>query len=148
MKKFLIVILSVFFVSSFLVCANVNQVLAYDLELNGGLMETGLGTGHFIPTGMDTTPLPERIGDIIGAILAFVGVIFLILMIYGGYTWMMARGNEEQTTKAKSIIRNALIGIVVVLAAYAITAFIGSELNPFSWLQNPNGGIIEQDLIE
>ena len=52
------------------------------------------------------------------------GVVFLILMIYGGYLWMLARGNEQEVEKAKNIIQNALIGLVIVLAAYAITALV------------------------
>ncbi len=74
------------------------------------------------------TSLPVTIGKIVGSVLAFVGVLFLILMIYGGFTWMMARGNEQEVEKAKEIITNAVIGLIVVLAAYAITAYIGNIL--------------------
>ncbi|MBI4812330.1 hypothetical protein HY798_02705 [Candidatus Falkowbacteria bacterium] len=49
-------------------------------------------------------------------------------MIYGGYTWMTASGNEQQVEKAKGIIKNAVIGLIVVLAAYVVTAFIYWEL--------------------
>ena len=52
------------------------------------------------------------------------GVIFLILAIYGGYNWMMARGNEEMVERAKKTITNAIIGLIVILAAYAISRFI------------------------
>lgn len=125
--KILIIILSVCFVSGFLICANSNQALsAYDFEGSTGLTDTAKQTGH-VESGITNKEMPEVIGDIIGAILAFVGVLFLILMIYGGYIWMMARGNEQETEKAKKIIQNALIGIVVVLAAYAITYTIFSN---------------------
>lgn len=72
--------------------------------------------------------IPTTIGKIIGALLSFVGVVFLVLMIYGGFTWMMARGNEQEVTKAKSLIEAAIIGLVIVLAAYAITGFISGQL--------------------
>jgi len=49
-------------------------------------------------------------------------------MIYGGFIWMIARGNEGEVTKAKDLIQAAIIGLVVVLAAYAITQFIGQQL--------------------
>jgi len=42
-------------------------------------------------------------------------------MIYAGYLWMLARGNEQEVEKAKNIIIYAVIGLVVVLSAYAIT---------------------------
>ena len=72
--------------------------------------------------------IPTTIGKIIGSVLAFVGVLFLILMIYGGLTWMTARGNEQEIEKAKETITNAVIGLIIVLAAYAITAYIGNVL--------------------
>ncbi len=72
--------------------------------------------------------LNSKIGSIIGVVLSFVGVIFLILMIYAGLVWMTAQGNQEQVNKAKDLMINAIIGLIIVLAAYAITAFIGTRL--------------------
>ena len=73
--------------------------------------------------------LPAAIGQIVGAVLAFVGVIFLGLMIYGGFIWMMARGNESEVEKAKELIKSAIVGLVVILAAYAITKYVGDALS-------------------
>ena len=65
---------------------------------------------------------PESIiGSIIQVALSFLGVIFLILMIYGGFLWMTAKGNEEQVTKAKNLITAAIIGLIIVISAYAIS---------------------------
>ena len=64
-------------------------------------------------------------GKIIGTVLSFVGVLFLILMIIAGITWMTAAGNDQQTKKAKDLLVSSIIGIVIVFAAYAITAFVG-----------------------
>jgi hypothetical protein len=72
--------------------------------------------------------IPLTIGKIVGVGLAFIGVLFLILMIYGGFTWMMARGNQQDVTKAKDLFEAAIIGLIIVMAAYAITAYIGSVL--------------------
>lgn len=68
--------------------------------------------------------LTSSINNIINIVLSLLGIIFIILMIYGGVTYMLARGNEEQTKKAKSLITQAIIGLVIILAAYAITFFI------------------------
>jgi cbb3-type cytochrome oxidase subunit 3 len=73
--------------------------------------------------------LPQIIGRIVGAGLAFLGVVFLLLMIYGGFIWMLARGNEQEVEKAKNLIQAAVIGLMIVLSAYAITAFIGQAIN-------------------
>ena len=72
---------------------------------------------------------PESmISKVITTALEFVGVIFLVLAIYGGYIWMIARGNEEEVTKAKNILTAAVIGLVVVIAAYAISWYVINAL--------------------
>ncbi|MFH1522452.1 MAG: hypothetical protein ABIE43_01375 [Patescibacteria group bacterium] len=72
----------------------------------------------------DATSISGIIGTIITAVLSLLGVIFLVLMIYGGFTWMTGRGEEEKMRKAQDIIRMAIIGLVIVIAAYAITQFV------------------------
>ena len=67
--------------------------------------------------------IPTVAGGIIKIFLSILAVIFIILMLYAGYLWMTARGNEEQVTKAKELITSAVIGLVIVIAAYAITYF-------------------------
>jgi len=68
------------------------------------------------------------IGDVIKAFLGILGIIFLILMIYAGYSWMTAHGDEQKVTKAKETITAAIIGLVIVIGAYAITFFVISKL--------------------
>lgn len=65
---------------------------------------------------------------IIKAFLGLLGIIFLVLMIYGGYVWMMARGNEQEAERAKNIMQRAVIGLIIIIGAYAITAFVFSGL--------------------
>ena len=64
--------------------------------------------------------------------MSFVGVAFLILMIYGGILWMTSQGNDTQIKKAKGILINGIIGLVIVIFAYAITAYIGNTLTDSS----------------
>ena len=63
-------------------------------------------------------------GQIITLIFSLLGIIFILFTIYGGYLYLTARGNEEQTKKAKSIITQNIIGIVIILGAYALVYFI------------------------
>jgi len=49
-------------------------------------------------------------------------------MIYAGFTWMMARGNQQDADKAKELIQQAVIGLAIVLSAYVITKFVGEIL--------------------
>lgn len=63
-------------------------------------------------------------GGVIKIFLSILGIIFIALMLYGGYLWMTAGGKEEQVTKAIDLIQDAVIGLVIVIAAYAITYFV------------------------
>lgn len=91
-----------------------------------GLDATAQATFGSLPS----RKLPELVGDIVGTALSFVSVIFFILMIYGGFLWMTARGNSDQEGKARDTIFGAVIGIIIVLAAYALTTFVFSSLAP------------------
>ena len=68
------------------------------------------------------------VGRVIRIALSFLGVVFFILMLYGGFLWMTAAGSDEQVGKAKKLIIAAVTGLIIVLASYAISYFILSEL--------------------
>ena len=72
--------------------------------------------------------LPTMAGQIVGSVLGLVGVIFLVLMIYSGITWMTAAGNENSIKKAKQILTASIGGLINILSAYAITSFLGGAL--------------------
>ncbi len=77
----------------------------------------------------DDVSSPDNvISIVIKAFLSFLGVLFLILMIYGGFLWMTARGNEAQVTKSKDLMTAAVIGLIIVLLSYAISNFVISSL--------------------
>jgi amino acid transporter len=63
-------------------------------------------------------------GTAIKAFLSLLGVIFIILMVLAGYNWMTAAGDEQKVEKAKETIKRAIIGLVIVLGAFAITQFV------------------------
>lgn len=79
-------------------------------------------------SGAPTSDLGTITGTIISAALSLVGILFLLLMVYSGYLWMTARGDEQQVEKAQKIIRGTIIGLVLTLSAYAITLFIVARL--------------------
>jgi uncharacterized membrane protein YbhN (UPF0104 family) len=102
---------------------------------------TGIGTAIKVVedtaknnTTYDTSwKLEEVFGFIIFPILTLVGTIFVIFMIYAGYLWMTASGNEQKVDKSKEILRQSLIGLIIVFGAYAIAYFVisifGSNVN-------------------
>lgn len=76
----------------------------------------------------DSNSLAGIVGIVIQAFLGLLGVIFLVLIIYAGYSWMTAQGDEEKVTKAKDTIQRAIIGLVIIIAAYAISYFVLQKL--------------------
>jgi preprotein translocase subunit SecG len=77
---------------------------------------------------VDNTTLAKTVASVIKVILGFLGVVFLVLILYAGFLWMTAAGSEEKVTKAKNIMVAAIIGVAIVLAAYAITFFVIDNL--------------------
>lgn len=72
--------------------------------------------------------IPSLIGKFLGSILGFTGTLFFVLVVYAGLMWMTAAGSEDRIKKAKQILIAAVIGLVIVLSAYAITQYIGTAL--------------------
>ncbi|MBI4133295.1 hypothetical protein HY478_01645, partial [Candidatus Uhrbacteria bacterium] len=68
------------------------------------------------------------VARIIRVALGLLGVVTVVLILYGGFVWMTASGNEENIAKAKRILTNASIGLVIVLTSFAITQFVLSRL--------------------
>lgn len=68
------------------------------------------------------------IGDILSTVIAFIGVIFLILTIYGGFLWMTSGGDSDKAKKGTGFIKSGVIGVIIIMSAYAITKFVFTEL--------------------
>jgi hypothetical protein len=80
--------------------------------------------------GYDTTQTDVYfvIGKVISVALSLLGVLFLGLILYGGFLWMSDQGNEDNVDKAKKIIKMATIGLIIVASSYAISYFIMNSL--------------------
>lgn len=84
----------------------------------------GVAKKSKVPGAESGTSLQAAMGGLIQQMLGMVGVVLVILIIYGGLMWMTAGGNEEKVTKAKKLLTSAIIGIVIIFGAYAITEFV------------------------
>lgn len=141
LKIFSILFLLLLF--SFLSLININIVNAqnevdlddisgknFNFETSTGLKTTAEKTGHLDQKIFGSSgSLESGIGVIIQSILSLVGVIFMVLLVYGGILWMTASGNDQQVEKAKNIIIQSIIGLVIVLLAYAISVFVISQFS-------------------
>ena len=69
-------------------------------------------------------PISQIVGQLVNAVISLVGTILVVLIIYAGFLWMTAQGAEEKVKKAKAILTNAVIGMIIIFAAYSISDFI------------------------
>jgi len=65
---------------------------------------------------------------VVNAFLAIIGVLLLIYLLYAGYHWMTAQGDEKKVDKAKETIQRAITGLIIIVAAYAISIFVVGRL--------------------
>lgn len=90
-------------------------VFAQSAGLDEFAAVTRLGTG---------TDLISMTARIINIVLSILGVLVIGIVIYGGWLWLTSRGNEEQIAKAKKVIANGLIGLIIILTSFAIASFV------------------------
>lgn len=83
---------------------------------------------------------PQIVGRFVTTFLSLVGVIFTVLFVYAGYLWLTARGEAAAVEKAKNIMENAIIGLVIVAGAYALTYFTVSQLSKGLLDEEASGG--------
>jgi amino acid transporter len=86
------------------------------------LKEVGEGEGGYAP--YSETTFAVMAGTIVQAFLSLLGIIFIILILYAGYNWMTAGGEEEKIRKAKDTIWRAIIGLIITVGSYAVWNFV------------------------
>ena len=74
--------------------------------------------------GLGTADLKDTVINIINWVLGLLGIIAVIMILYGGFMWLTAGGNEDKVGSAKKIISAAVIGLIIVLLAWAIVNFV------------------------
>lgn len=80
-------------------------------------------------TGLNDTEPTVVAATLIQAVLLLLGTIALVLIIYAGFMWMFARGNEEKVETARSILTSAIIGLVIIIGSYSIGSYVFSVIN-------------------
>jgi hypothetical protein len=116
-------------------------VSAQGLKDAGKILDKAADTSK---TGL-SADLATTISTVIKAVLALVGTVFLVLTIYAGILWMTAQGNEEQVSKAVGIIKASVIGMVVIMSAYAITFFVTNKLGGVAGTGSTKGCCYKSD---
>lgn len=126
MKKFLFtfLFLQIIIFTSFTYISNaqiLNSDIVEKIDENVGAVQLQAGYDPDLSLG-------AVVATIIKGFLGLLGVIFIILIVIAGYNWMTAAGDEEKIKKATSTIRSAIIGLLIIIAAYSITYFVFQNL--------------------
>ncbi len=94
-----------------------------------GLNSTVKSTDGLLPTTVaKATTVPQLVGNIVAIGLSVLGVVFFGLFLYSGIVWMTALGNGERVSQAKDTLQSAITGLIIVVAAYAISKFVFDNL--------------------
>lgn len=117
---FLPIIFAVIFsLANFSAAANLNDAFSNNLQMAGQKAKFVSNTGA-------SMSLDEMITFRVAGMVLFIGLAVVLVIVYAGFMWMTAGGNEEQIKKAKKLMTNAILGLAVLVSAYIITYFIVS----------------------
>jgi cytochrome bd-type quinol oxidase subunit 2 len=89
--------------------------------------------------GFSSISIGDIVATVIKGALSLLAVVFIILIVLAGFKWMTAQGNEENVKQAQETLKTAIIGLIIVLAAYGITYFVFRYL-PFGGTGGVQGG--------
>lgn len=89
-----------------------------------------LAHAQFQPSdvGFPVTDLREGIQGIIRTSLLLVGVLALAVTVYGGFKYIIAKGDEREIEEAKQAITAGIIGVLIIGLAYALVVFVFQAL--------------------
>jgi len=78
--------------------------------------------------GLSAGDLPTTIASLIRVILGMLGIVAVIIILIGGFKWMTSGGADDKVTAARKLIIMGIVGLAIVLSAYAIASFVISSL--------------------
>ncbi|KKQ40372.1 MAG: hypothetical protein US58_C0021G0004 [Candidatus Magasanikbacteria bacterium GW2011_GWA2_37_8] len=94
-----------------------------------GLITTkDLGISYATQTGLGTADVRDTVAKIIRVAMGLLGIVAVVIILIGGFTWMTAGGNEEKVGEAKKWIFAGVIGLAIILSAYALANFVITNL--------------------
>ncbi len=88
--------------------------------------DTGVDLATIV--GLGTKDLREGVMSIINTLMGFLGIVAIIIFLWGGFRWMTAGGSEERIDESKKIITAGIIGLIIVFVSYALAAFVINQL--------------------
>ncbi|PIT87036.1 MAG: hypothetical protein COU31_05110 [Candidatus Magasanikbacteria bacterium CG10_big_fil_rev_8_21_14_0_10_40_10] len=87
-----------------------------------------LGISYGKYTGLGSRDIRDTVASIIRVALGLLGIVAVVIIIIGGFTWMTAGGNDEKVGQAKKWIFSGVIGLAIILSAYALASWVIDQL--------------------
>ncbi|MBT3689760.1 hypothetical protein HOE31_00605 [bacterium] len=94
----------------------------------GAQVDADFGLGYPAATGLGTNDLKDTIIAVLNVLLGFLGIIAVIVILLGGFKWMTAAGNEDKVAEAKKLLGAGIVGIIIILSAYAIATYVITQI--------------------
>jgi len=85
------------------------------------------------------TGISKIVSSVIGVITIAAGIWFLIQFLLGGFGFITSGGDKAKLQTARDKLTNALIGIIVVVASWAIVALAGTFFGVDFLISDPSG---------
>lgn len=79
-------------------------------------------------TGLGQRDPRETVASVIQIIMGFLGTVAIIIVLWGGFKWMLSGGSPDKAEAARKLITAGIIGLIIVLSAYAIANFVITQL--------------------
>ena len=85
--------------------------------------------------GLGNRDIRETIASIINVALGLLGIVAVVIILSGGFQWMTAGGDQGKVDSARKLIFSGIIGLAIILSAWAIADFVinslvGATANP------------------
>ena len=77
-----------------------------------------------VDTALGEQDLKTSINAVINVVLGFLGILATVIILLGGFKWMTSQGNSDKVEEAKNLIKNGIIGLVIIFSAFAISSFV------------------------
>ncbi len=90
--------------------------------------ELDLGMTEMSEIGLGEADPRSIVAAVIRVILGFLGTVAVVIILLGGFKWMTAAGNQDKVDEARKLITAGIIGLLIILASYAIANFVITQL--------------------
>ena len=91
-------------------------------------MALDVGLNYGTATGLGSTDIRTGVMSVIRVLLGFLGIIAIVIVLYGGFVWLTSAGNEEKVGQAKKILSAGIIGLIIIFVSYALAQFVVTQI--------------------